>query len=136
MSKGNSYLFSGTSGSGKQLVMEVVSNNRKISPNKVLSITRDSNGKVVWIEEGNSHSGFQHIIEKHEHEFYGRGISKDEIPNYILEAVRQGNIVGYQGKKNPRPIYEFVYNGTTHRLAVQVSDNGYIVSANGVSSKE
>ncbi len=29
----------------------------------------------------------------------------------ILEAVHQGNIVGTQGKKNPRTIYDFIYNG-------------------------
>ena len=56
--------------------------------------------------------------------------------NHFVAMQRQGNIVGYQGKKDPRPIYEFVYNGKKHRIAVQVSDNGYIVGANCKSSKE
>ena len=29
-----------------------------------------------------------------------------------------------------RPIYEFTYNGTRQRVAITVSNNGYIVGAN------
>lgn len=136
MSKGDSHLFSGTSGEGRALIDEVIANGNKISPDKVLAITRDSFGGIVWMEEGNSSSGLQHIIDNHGHEFNGRGISNDDIPNYVLEAVHQGNIVDYQGKREPRrPVYEFVYNRVTQRIAVQVGSNGYIVSANTVSSR-
>lgn len=63
------------------------------------------------MEEGDSSSGLQHIINRHGHEFNGRGISNDDIPNYVLEAVYQGNFVGTQGKRTPpRTIYEFTYN--------------------------
>ena len=62
MSKGNSHLFSGTSGEGQALIDEVVANGDKISPDKVLMITRDPSGKIVWMEEGNSSSGLQHIV--------------------------------------------------------------------------
>ncbi len=136
MSKGSSHLFTKTSGEGQALIAEVIANGEKISPDKVLLITRDPQGKIVWLETGNSSSGFQHIIENHEHEFNGAGISNDDIPNYILEAVYQGNIVGTQGKRDPRTIYEFVYNGETRRVAVQVGSNGYIVSANPKSMEE
>lgn len=136
MSKGSSHLFSGTSGAGKALIDEVISKGEKISSDKVVMITKDPNGKIVWLEEGNDQSGLAHIIDRHGHEFYGKGISNADIPDYVLEAVYQGNIVGYQGKRNPRPVYEFVYNGVKQRLAVQVSSNGYIVSANVRSSKE
>lgn len=130
MSKGDSHLFSGTSGAGKALIEEVVANGEKISPNKVVMITRDPTGRIVWLEKGNSTSGLQHIIDKHGKEFNGRGISNDDIPTYVLEAVYQGNVVGTQGKRNPRTIYEFVYDGKTQRIAVQVGSNGYIVGAN------
>ena len=130
MSKPDSGYFTGTSGQGKALIDEVIARGDKISPDKVLLITRDPQGRIIWLETGNSASGFQHIIEKHEHEFNGAGISNDDIPGYILVAVCQGNIVGTQGKRDLRTIYEFVYNGETRRVAVQVSSNGYIVSAN------
>ena len=131
MSKGDSHLFAGTSGEGRALIDEVVAKGDKISPDKVLMITRDPSGKIVWMEEGNSSSGLQHIVDQHGKEFNGRGISNDNIPNYVLEAVYQGNVVGTQGKRTPpRTIYEFTYNGETQRIAVQVGSNGYIVSAN------
>lgn len=137
MSKGSSHLFSGTSGEGKALIDEVIANGEKVSPDKVVLITRDPTGKIVWLEEGNSSSGLQHIIDRHGHEFNGKGISNSEIPDYVLEAVYQGNIVGTQGKRNPpRTVYEFTYNGQTQRIAIQVSSNGYIVGANPKSMKE
>ena len=137
MSKGDSHLFSGTSGEGKALIDEVVANGEKISPDKVVLITRDPTGKIVWLEEGNSSSGLQHIIDRHGHEFNGKGISNSEIPDYVLEAIYQGNIVGTQGKRNPpRMVYEFTYNGQTQRIAIQVGSNGYIVGANPKSMKE
>ena len=137
MSKGSSHLFSGTSGEGKALIDEVIANGDKISPEKVVLITRDPTGKIVWLEEGNSSSGLQHIIDRHGHEFNGKGIANSDIPDYVLEAVYQGNIVGTQGKRNPpRTVYEFVYNGQTQRIAIQVGSNGYIVGANPKSMKE
>lgn len=136
MSKGSSHLFSGTSGAGKALIDEVISKGEKINPDKVLLIAKDPNGKIIWLEQGTKKSGLEHIIDRHGNEFHGKGISNSDIPNYVLEAVYQGKIVDYQGKRDPRPVYEFVYNGVKQRLAVQVSSNGYIVSANVRSSKE
>ena len=136
MSKGSSHLFSGTSGEGKALINEVIANGDKISPNKVVMITRNPTGKIVWLETGNNRSGLKHIIDKHGKEFNGRGISNNDIPNYVLEAVHQGNIVGTQGKRDPRTIYEFIYNGQKQRIAVQVGSNGYIVGANLRSNEE
>ena len=136
MSKGSSHLFSGTSGEGKALIDEVIANGEKISPEKVVMITKDPNGKIVWLETGNASSGLQHIINQHGHEFNGKGISNEDIPDYVLEAVYQGHIVGTQGKRNPRTVYEFIYNGQKQRIAVQVGSNGYIVGANPKSLKE
>lgn len=137
MSKGSSHLFSGTSGEGKALIQEVVASGEKITPNDVVMITRDPSGKIVWLEKGNSSAGLQHIIDKHGHEFNGKGITNEDIPNYVLEAVYQGKIVGTQGnKRTPRTIYEFKYNGIIQRIAVQVGSNGFIVGANPRSAKE
>lgn len=136
MSKGSSHLFSGTSGAGRALIDEVIASGEKISPEKVVVITRDPTGKIVWLEQGNSSSGLEHIIGRHGHEFNGKGIANNDIPDYVLEAVYQGNIIGTQGRRNPRTIYEFTYNGETQRIAVQVASNGYIVSANPKSMED
>ena len=136
MSKGSSHLFSGTSGEGRALIDEVIANGEKISPDKVVMITKDPTGRIVWLEEGIKKSGLEHIIDKHGHEFNGKGIANADIPDYVLEAVYQGKVVGVQGKRNPRTVYEFTYNGEKQRVAVQVGKNGYIVGANPKSVKE
>ena len=114
---------------------QVPDRNGKIFYTSITSLSHIS--KIVWLETGNDASGLQHIIKEHGSQFNGKGISNENIPNYVLEAVYQWNVVGTQGKKNPpRTIYEFTYNGIKQRIAVQVSKNGYIVGANPKSMKE
>lgn len=136
MSKGSSHLFTNTTGAGKELIAEVQRNGEKISPEKVVLITRAPNGKIVWLETGTPKSGLQHIIQEHGPEFNNKGINNSEIPDFVLEAVYQGHVIGTQGKRNPRTIYEFIYNGEKQHIAIQVSTNGYIVGANLRSSRE
>ena len=136
MSKGNSNHFSGTNGANKALVDELVSSGEKCTPENIVAITKDSSGGIVWLETGNDRAGLNHIIDEHGSQFHGKGISNEEIPNYVMEAVHQGNIVGYQGKKNPRTIYEFVYEGKKQRIAISIGPNGFIVGANPKSVKE
>lgn len=47
MSKGDSHLFTRTTGSGKALISEVITQGYKMSPNNVVMITKDPNGKIV-----------------------------------------------------------------------------------------
>ena len=42
-------------------------------------------------------------------------------------------IVGYQGKGNGRPIYEFIYKGKKQRVAITTGNNGFVIGANPVS---
>lgn len=139
MSKGDSHIFTGTSGEGRQLIDEVIANGWKISPNKVVAITRDPNDKIIWLEEGHlgEHpSGLAHILTEHGAQFNEKGISNSEIPQYLMIAVKYGTIVGYQGRGKGRPIYEFEYKGKTHRVAITIGLNGYIVGANPLKTKE
>lgn len=136
MSKGSSHLFTGTSGEGIALINEVIDQGIKISPEKVLMITKTPSGQIVWLETGDSRSGLEHIINNHGAEFDAMGITKEQLPNYILEAIYQSNITGTQGKRNPRTVYDFIYEGLKHRIAIQVGSNGYIVSANSKSIRE
>jgi hypothetical protein len=102
----------------------------KYTSSAVIAITKDRNDKIMWLETGNETAGFEHILD-HEIQFFNKGLSKEELPNYIMTAASQGRIVGMQG---PKPIYEFLYRGSTHRIALGVSDNGFIIAANPVSS--
>ena len=132
MSKSGIGLFKHTIGANRTLMDELAAQGEKFSPKKIVGITKDPSGKIVWIEEGNSKSGLEHIVNEQVKQFNGQGISTD----YILEAVHQGKIDGTQGSgPRPRTVYEVIYEGEPHHIAVQISDNGYIVSANPKSMK-
>jgi filamentous hemagglutinin len=62
------------------------------------------------------------------------GLSQAEIPSAVMQAVNQGRIVGYQGAGAGRPIFETVINGQSQRIAITVSDNGFVVGANPAGS--
>ncbi len=80
-------------------------------------------------------SGLCHILDQHGNQFKQLKISIDEIPQYIMEAVKNGRIIGSQKGRNGegRPVYEFTYKEQKHYLAITIGDNGYIVGANPTS---
>ncbi|MCL6750626.1 hypothetical protein KBT16_06375 [Nostoc sp. CCCryo 231-06] len=102
----------------------------KHSPEKVVRIAKQADGKIVFLEEGNAEAGLQHILQEHSLEFANQGIEPSQIPDAIITAVTQGKIIGYQGRKKTRTIYEINFNGKIQYICVTVSDNGYIVGAN------
>ena len=102
----------------------------KHTPEKIVKIAKQADGKIVFLEEGNSDSGLQHILEKHSLEFADQGIQQNQIPDAIIAALTEGKMIRYQGRKKTRIIYEVNFNSKTHYISVTVSDNGYIVGAN------
>jgi hypothetical protein len=60
------------------------------------------------------------------------GIDLDEIPDAVMTAIIDGEVVGTQGKlsETPRSIYKFIFKGEIKYMAVTISDNGYIVGVN------
>ncbi|CAM8655704.1 Domain of unknown function DUF637, haemagglutinin putative [Comamonadaceae bacterium] len=112
------------------LLNELTANGVKFTPENVIATTRGPSGQVVFLETGNSRAGLQHIVGEHANDFANIGVSQAEIPNVVMQAVSQGKIVGYQGSGTGRPIFETVINGQPRRLAITISDNGFIVGAN------
>ncbi|MEH2281438.1 MAG: hypothetical protein V7K90_08850 [Nostoc sp.] len=102
----------------------------KHSPEKIVRIAKQTDGKIIFLQEGNAEAGLQHILEEHSLEFADQGIEPNQIPDAIITAVTQGKIIGYQGRKKTRTIYEVNFNGKTQYICVTVSDNRYIVGAN------
>lgn len=102
----------------------------KFSPQNVIATGTTSGGKIVFLETGNSRAGLQHIVEGHASDFLNIGVSEAQIPSVVMQAVKEGNIVGYQGVGNGRPIYQTTVNGQPQKIAVTISDNGFIVGAN------
>ncbi|MBP0460229.1 WXG100-like domain-containing protein [Streptomyces montanisoli] len=114
----------------EELIQELQGKGVKFSPDKVVRIGRDADGKVVFLEEGNGRAGLQHVIEEHAQDFANKGVPEGEVPDVVLEAVTKGDVVGMQGT---RPIYEIVRNGQVLKIAVTVGSNGFIVGANPTS---
>lgn len=114
----------------RELIRELQEAGIKHTPEKILRIAKQNNGKIVFLEEGNTQAGLQHILEQHSNEFVDLGIPFEQIPDAIITAVTQGKILGYQGRNKTRVIYEVSFNDSIYYIAVTVGKNGYIVGAN------
>lgn len=108
----------------------LAANGVKFTPQNVVATGKTPSGQVIFLETGSSSAGLQHIIEQHGAEFANMGVSPDKIPKVVMQAVTEGNIVGYQGSGTGRPIYQVTVNGQQQRIAITVGSNGYIVGAN------
>lgn len=109
-----------------------------VSEEDIIGIMKTRDGKIIWLENGDhTNRGLAHIIKEHLSQFEQKGIGKEILPIFILNVVAYGIIVGYQGKD--RPIYEYKYSNKIYYVAVNISNNGFIVGANPkskVSKKE
>ncbi len=102
----------------------------KITPENVVDIRRLPDGRTVWLENGTDAAGLQHIYKRHEVDFINKGISRDDIPNVVMNALERGEVVGTNGSAN---VYRITYNGVEQNIAVGVGSNGFVVRANPVS---
>ncbi|MGW7052530.1 polymorphic toxin-type HINT domain-containing protein [Streptomyces sp. NPDC054887] len=114
----------------KELLDEMKETGVKFDPEKVIRAERDADGKIVFLEEGNSRAGLKHILEEHADDFERSGIAREDIPDLVMQAATKGKKVGTQGKGDGRPIYEVEFKGQKRRVAVTVGNNGFVVGAN------
>ncbi|BCS88785.1 hemagglutinin repeat-containing protein [Pseudodesulfovibrio sediminis] len=112
------------------LLIELIQKGVKVTADDVLFTQRMPDGKIAFLEKGNSAAGLTHIIERHASQFVAKGIPENEILDAIYQAIKENNIIGYQGKGTGRPIFEYTYNGKRQRIAITVSENGFVVGAN------
>ena len=122
--------ISNESGLNSNLLDELANSGVKYNPEDIVAITKTADGKLVWLENGTDTAGLNHIITEHADDFLNKGITQEQIPDYVMNALENGKIVGYQGRGTGRPIYEFTYNGEIHKVAITVGNNGFIVGAN------
>ena len=90
MSKPVTTNFSGTKGAGAALISRLEAKGEKFNKADVVAITQDPSDNIVWLEKGHlgDHpSGLAHIIDAHGSDFDKQGISRDEIPQYVMTAV-------------------------------------------------
>ncbi|MGB5919852.1 hypothetical protein [Arcobacter sp.] len=114
----------------KKLVKEAIEQGLKISPEKIVSIAK-VDGKIVWLEKGSSRAGLGHILRPDRvQDFLNIGVKKADISKLVMDAVSKGKIIDTVGSgKNIRNVYEVIFKGKVQKVAVGVSDNGFIVTA-------
>ncbi|GAA3657817.1 hypothetical protein GCM10022237_17330 [Nocardioides ginsengisoli] len=112
------------------LIKELEAAGTKFDPEAIVTIFRDAEGRIVFLEKGTDRAGLAHIIGRHGPEFAAAGVPEAEVPTLLQRALEAGRIVGHQGKGTGRPIYEVLFGGKTIRVAITVGTNGFIVGAN------
>ncbi|WP_320064389.1 WXG100 family type VII secretion target [Micromonospora sp. RTGN7] len=113
----------------QELLTELSQQGVKHNPEAIVAIGRDPNGRIVFLEIGNTRAGLAHITSRHANDFTAIGVPEESIAKLVFAAVTEGEIVGMQ---RTRPIHEVLVEGRVYKVAVSVGNNGFIVGANPV----
>jgi len=85
-------------------------------------VTKNSDGKLLWLEKGNSKAGLNHILERHVDDFDSQGI--DDVSGLLKDILKTNPI---KSSSNAKGLYaDYMLNGNTYRVAY--GTNGFIVS--------
>ena len=133
MSKGNSNLFSKTTGARKALIDEVNLSAYITNPQCISMIARDTLDEIVWFEDDSQTAG--NIKNIPINSDMCEELETCDIPDLIYEAISQGIVVGTQGKRGKRVVYEVNYKGRRRRIAVQKSKCGKIIGYNFLNNE-
>lgn len=133
MSKGNSNLFSKTTGARKALIDEVNLSAYIRNPQCISMIARDTLDEIVWFEDNSQTAG--NIKNIPINSDMCEELETCDIPDLIYEAISQGIVVGTQGKRGKRVVYEVNYKGRRRRIAVQKSKCGKIIGYNFLNNE-
>jgi len=117
----------------EDLIAELQQKNIKHTPDEIIWIGRDAQGKVVWLENGDQDRGAEHILGKQK-DFEGRKVSKSEILTLVVSAITDGRLIGRQGKS--RSIFVVEFGGIEQYISVEIASNGYIIGANPSNKKD
>ncbi len=119
-----------------QLIDELRASGTKITLENVVDIQKLPDGRTVWLEIGNKSAGLKHILDGKSEYFARKGVSEDEIPSLIFDALQNGRVVDTIGSgRNVRSVYEVEFNSSTQTIAIGISNNGFIVTAHPYTVK-
>ncbi|MDR2879254.1 MAG: hemagglutinin repeat-containing protein, partial [Fusobacteriales bacterium] len=105
-----------------KLMKELESSGVKYSKNDVVMVTKTSDGKLLWLENGNNFAGLKHIVNGHAANFADKGITN--IPSFLNQILQTKPI--NVGRGIGGPYADYLVNGSTYRVAY--GTNGFIVS--------
>ena len=103
---------------------ELAKSGVKYNPDNVLMVTKNVDGKLLWLEKGSPSAGLEHILD-HTDDLIAKGVNVDNIPVFIKNDLINQNAINI-GRNAKGPYADYIYNNQTFRLAY--GDNGYIVS--------
>ena len=104
------------------LLEELANSGVKYNPADVVLVVQNTDGKLMWLENGNSKAGLDHIIERHAEDFAARGIN--DIPSFLNDVLATNPIRFGRNDKGLFADYNFI--GNKYRVAY--GTNGFIVS--------
>ncbi|SDD34421.1 hypothetical protein [Williamwhitmania taraxaci] len=115
----------------------------KVDVKKLIGLVKNPEGKIVWLDKGVTNAeaialgrkkgaGFAHVLEKHATDFLNKGITEADLPEFLLKAAKENNIVKTTGSTS-RAVFETTFKGVKQRVTITIGDNGYIVGANPIS---
>ena len=97
---------------------------------RIVFVTKDATGQIVWLEKGNFSAGLEHIETRHTGDFLSKhGVEKAKIPEH-LKTIFQNGKVEYSRVTDRNGGYERLYcsHGQFYLLS-GIGENGFIVSA-------
>lgn len=106
----------------KKLMDRLIESGVKYNADDVVMVTKNANGKLLWLEKGNSSAGLKHIVDGHVADFTAKGVN--DIPKFLNEVLK--TIPAKVGTGAKGPFAEYIVNGTRYRVVY--GTNGYIVS--------
>ena len=104
------------------LLDELAKSNVKYNPDDVIAVYKNSEGKLMWLETGNSKAGFRHILERHEADFAGKGIN--DIPDLLEKVLSTEPVNIARDDRGFNAVY--MVDGNEYKVAY--GTNGFIVS--------
>ncbi len=85
-------------------------------------VAKNSGGKLMWLENGNSKAGLTHILERHAYDFASQGINN--IPKLLNDVLKTNRI---NTGSNAKGLFaDYIFSENTYRIAY--GTNGFIVS--------
>ncbi|APU13555.1 hypothetical protein [Actinoalloteichus fjordicus] len=110
-------------------IAELRRSGAKISPERVIRMTRHRDGRLVWLEEGHENSsGRAHILRPERiDEFAGSGIPERRVLDVIFNEIENGSLVRTSG--NGGEVYEVPTEVGPRLIKIVIASNGYIVTS-------
>ena len=115
---------------GKEFLQEMANNNYKFAEEEIVFITKDSEGKLIWLERGNESAGLQHIINNHrEHFEEAYGIKEKEIALYLYKVITDGKLVDSKPSSVKGGLDRLYEYDNRYYTFVAMGSNGFIVTS-------